>query len=103
MMKNFIFVLLTIFFASSCNTIQRKAICSEVTKYQVEETTSFIYRRGHCYAAQFDLNSWQNTEDYIEVDLARCDGLQGINVEFGIEEVTPKFNALQRIRGEQCR
>jgi hypothetical protein len=102
-MKNFIFVLLTIFFVNSCNSIQRKAVCNEVTNYQVNETTSFFYRKGKCYAAPFDVNNWEVLEDYIQVDLERCDGLQGVNIDYGILEITPKFTALQRIRSEQCR
>lgn len=102
-MKNYTFVLLTIFFVSSCRSVERKLICNEVTKYQVDETTSYLYHKGHCYSAPFDLNNWEILEDYKEVPVESCDGLQGVNVKFGIEEVTPKFTALQRLREESCR
>jgi hypothetical protein len=102
-MKNFICVLLTIFFVSSCNTIQRKAVCNEVANYQVEETDSYFYRKGRCYSARFDINSWLILEDYTEVPLEKCDGLQGVKVEVAVSEIIPKFTALQRIRSEQCR
>lgn len=102
MMKTITFVLLMTFFASSCNTVVRKAMCKEITKYQVDMVDSYVYRKGRCYSAPFNVNSWQDLQDYVEVPLENCDGIQGVKVTFGISEIKPKFTALQRIRENAC-
>jgi len=78
-------------------------VCNEVTKYQIDMTEGYFYRRGHCYKAPLDVNVWKNQTDLVEVDLSECDGIHGVKVTFAIAEIQPKFTALQRLREESCK
>lgn len=85
-----------------CRSLERKAICNEVAKYQIEMTDGYFYRKGHCYRAALDVNTWEDQEDLMEVELSECDGIQGVKATFAIAEIQPKFTALQRLREESC-
>jgi len=101
-MKNIICVLLMTYFASSCNTIVRKATCDAIDSYQIEMTEGYFYRKGHCYKAPLNVNAWENQSDLVEVELPECDGIHGVKVTFAIAEIQPKFKALQRLRKKSC-
>ena len=101
-MKIFTCVLLTLLFVS-CQSVERKAICKEVTKYQIEMTEGYFYRKGHCWKAPLNVNAWESQADLVEVDLSECDGIHGVKATFAIAEIKPKFQALQRLRTESCK
>lgn len=104
-MKNFILLLLMIYVASSCRSVERQLICNEVEKYQIAPTESCItsIKFESCLCAPFDVNTWSITGDYEKKPLEYCDGIEGVKVEFGVQEIQPKFIALQRLREESCR
>lgn len=91
-----------LFVVASCRSLERGAICHEVTKYQIEMTDGYFYRKGHCFKAPLDVNVWENQTDLVEVELKECDGIHGVKVTFAIAEIQPKFTALQRLRKESC-
>lgn len=91
-----------LFVLAGCRSLERKIICNEVARYQIEMTDSYFYRKGHCYKAPLDVNRWETKEDLIEVDLSECDGVHGVKATFAISEIQPKFTALQRLREESC-
>lgn len=93
---------MTLFAVVSCRSPERAAICHEVDKYQIDLTEGYFYRRGHCYKAPLNVNAWENQEDLVEVELFECDGIHGVKATFAIEEIQPKFTALQRLREESC-
>lgn len=100
-----IFVLSMMFFVSSCRSFERKLICDEVTQYQVKETEVCIVsiRFNSCLCAdKFDLNSWSTINDFRQEPLDYCDGIMGVQKEFALKEVEPKFVALQRLRESSC-
>lgn len=105
MIRNSILILSTVFFASSCKSPERALICNEVSKYQVNETEACVTSVKHnaCFCAKFDVNTWNTLEDFREEPLDYCDGFIGVKNKFGIEEIQPKFKALQRLRTESCR
>jgi len=86
----------------SCRSFERTLICNEVTKYQIDMTEGYFYRRGHCYKAPLDVNVWENQADLVEVELYECDGIHGVKDTFAISEIQPKFTALQRLREDSC-
>jgi len=91
-----------LFAVASCRSLERSLICAEVTKYQIDLTEGYFYRRGHCFKAPLDVNVWENQEDLVEVELHECDGIHGVKATFAIAEIQPKFTALQRLRKESC-
>lgn len=101
-----IFVLSMMFFVNSCNSLERKAICNEVTKYQIKETEVCVVsiKNNACLCSdKFDVNSWSYSTDFRAEPLDYCDGIMGVRSKFALAEIQPKFKALQRLRESSCK
>jgi hypothetical protein len=100
-----IFVLSMMFFVNSCRSPERALICNEVTKYQVVENEVCVVsiKFNACLCAdKFDINSWSQISDFKAKPLEYCDGIMGVQKEFALKEIQPKFKALQRLRESSC-
>jgi hypothetical protein len=93
------------FFVSSCRSFERELICKEVAKYQVNENEVCVVsiKFNACLCAdKFDINSWSQITDFRQEPLEYCDGIMGVQKEFALKEIQPKFKALQRLRESSC-
>lgn len=104
--KNIFALLMTCLVLVSCNSVERKAICGAVTSYQIEENEACIVSIQHnaCLCAKkFDFNSWSENSKFRVEPLEYCEGLMGVNKDFALREIQPKFIALQRLRESSCK
>lgn len=104
--KNIVVLLMMCLSLVSCQTAERKLICNEVTNYQVKEGEACIVsiKFNACLCSnKFDVNSWSSPVEFRVEPLTYCDGIMGLNKDFALKEIQPKFVALQRLREASCK
>jgi hypothetical protein len=97
-------IALSMIFLASCQSVERRAVCSELRKQEIKtiEMCDISIKFDRCRCRSFNLNSWTELSEPVNHPLAYCDKMVGFKADAAALEVRPKVKAMYRLKENLC-